>query len=1231
MHLLIKRIPLVFICVLCVLCLSSIALAKEGGQKKASAAKPNVILIVTDDQGYGDLSVHGNPVLKTPKLDALHAESIRFTDFHVAPMCTPTRGELMTGIDAFRNGATAVCEGRSLPRRELPMMPQFFKKNGYATGHFGKWHLGDNYPYRPRDRGFDESIHNCAWGIGSLAEYWENDAFDDCYWHNNELKRFEGYNTDVFFAEAMAWIEKQKDQPFFLYLPTTAAHSPFVVPEQYAAPYQDQPGAVASFFGMIANIDENVAGLDRFLEEKGLKENTIFIFMTDNGTVKGDTVFNAGMRGKKTSEYDGGHRVPFFLRWPAGGYDEGRDIDALAHSTDLLPTLIDLCGLETAPKGEAFTGHSLRPLLEGDEDALDDRKVVIQYKAEFNKWRGAVLWKKWRLVNGSELHDVTADPGQTRNLYDQHPEVVQTIRAHYEQWVEDTEPIMNQTNFVSVGVPQEKITWLSSCNWTGSYADNWGNLASQKVPGYWSLQVEKGGNYRVSMYMFHPETNAPLNGGLKQVRPRPVTQARLLVTGEGTTTVPVEPEDTHVTFDISLKKGEQVKLEGRFLDKDGKVLSGAFYTFVQKVEPDAEPLPVIEYVSVDGVPRTYQPPASAPNPRASAREKANNQKIPRDALLIADFEGETHGDWKTTGDAFGESPYSAKQRVSGHRGKQLIDTFLLNRSDKPTGTLTSPPFTIARSHLNFLIGGGKHSAKTCVNLLIDGKTVQTAVGSATKDAQGRKIMEWVSWDLTKWKGKEAQLVIVDKASGGWGHIMVDHVFQSDLAMAGKPARPRKAKPAGKANPASRIQEQRSAGSARPNILIIFTDDQGYGDVGCYGNEKIKTPNLDQLAAGGTRFTSFYSQNVCGPARSALLTGRYPSRSKGWSMPADEITWAELMKPAGYETICIGKWDVSNRKPIIERMPNAQGFDYYFGPLGANDNGVVKFHENNEPAGSTKDMGSLTRLYTDKAIHFLEKRKDGDKPFVLYVAHTMMHTIIDASPAFRGKSEGDLYGDVVEEFDHETGRLLDTLDQLSLADDTLVIYTSDNGPWNQPAYTEKKKGHPAGSIFWGSPGELRGGKGSAYEAGSRVPCIVRWPGKVPAGRVSDAIFSTLDFLPTFAHLAGFQIPNDRPIDGHDQSDLLFGKSEKGARETFIYDHVIAQGVGIRKGKWKLLLPGRAPEKPHRFLMDFGSNDYELYDLDADIGETTNLAGQRPERVMELKALLEDKRVMPAEYR
>lgn len=412
---------------------------------------------------------------------------------------------------------------------------------------------------------------------------------------------------------------------------------------------------------------------------------------------------------------------------------------------------------------------------------------------------------------------------------------------------------------------------------------------------------------------------------------------------------------------------------------------------------------------------------------------------------------------------------------------------------------------------------------------------------------------------------------------------------------------------------------------KPNILVIFTDDQGYADLGCFGSKENRTPVLDKLAKDGTKFTSFYAQPVCGPSRSALLTGRYPVRSKGWSMPASEITFAEMLKKVGYQTACVGKWDVSNRRAIIDRMPNAQGFDYYYGALGANDAGKVTLHSNNKRVGSTGDMASLTRLYTDKAIDFLEKQRDPKKPFVLYLSHTMMHTVIDASPKFKGKTGDNLYRAVVEEFDYETGRLLDTLDQLGLSKNTLVIYTTDNGPWNQPKYTAggAKKRHPPNSVFWGDAGSLRDGKASIYEGGVRVPCIMRWPGKIAAGKTNDGLMATIDLLPTFAALTGAKVPADRAIDGVNQLDFICGKA-KTARKTFLYNpgsasvqSTILQGNAIREGDWKLI----SPLKVMRFLEDGGTGEWELYNLKEDIGEKKDLAKQYPEKVERLKKLLQ----------
>ncbi|MGY8770390.1 MAG: sulfatase-like hydrolase/transferase [Pirellulales bacterium] len=280
-----------------------------------------MILIVADDQGYGDLSCHGNPVLKTPNMDRLYAESVRFTDFHVAPMCSPTRGQLMTGRDAMKNGCTAVCQGRSMTRADIPTMADFFANSGYSTGHFGKWHMGDSYPHRPQDRGFQETLHHRAWGITSLADYWGNTYFDPVLNHNGTDKKYEGYCTDIFFNKAMQWIEQKSkiDQPFFVYLPTNTPHVPNVCAEKYSAPYvgkyEGKP-MPSEFYGMIANLDENLGKLEAFLTERKLSDNTILIYTSDNGTQskQAQAIFNAGMRDKKTSVFEGGHRVPCFVR-----------------------------------------------------------------------------------------------------------------------------------------------------------------------------------------------------------------------------------------------------------------------------------------------------------------------------------------------------------------------------------------------------------------------------------------------------------------------------------------------------------------------------------------------------------------------------------------------------------------------------------------------------------------------------------------------------------------------------------------------------------------------------------------------------------------------------------------------------------------------------------------------------------------------------------------------------
>ena len=348
----------------------------------AADDRPNVIIVITDDQGYGDLSCHGNPILKTPHLDALYAESVRLADYHVSPTCSPSRSAIVTGHWTNRTGVWHTIMGRSMLRENEVTMGQIFKDAGYATGMFGKWHLGDNYPFRPEDRGYTEVMRLGGGGVGQTPDYWDNAYFDGSYWHNSVPEPVKGFCTDVFFDYAKRFIRAQKlaGKPFLAWIATNAPHGPMHAPEGASAPYRDQGTHLANFYGMIANIDDNVGALRALLDEEGLTENTIFIFTTDNGTSSGAKVFNASMRGAKGSEYDGGHRVPFFVHWPDGELSGGRDVMPITAHVDVLPTLIDLCGV-AAPKEITFDGVSLEPLLRGDSEDWPDRILVTDFAA----------------------------------------------------------------------------------------------------------------------------------------------------------------------------------------------------------------------------------------------------------------------------------------------------------------------------------------------------------------------------------------------------------------------------------------------------------------------------------------------------------------------------------------------------------------------------------------------------------------------------------------------------------------------------------------------------------------------------------------------------------------------------------------------------------------------------------------------------------------------------------
>ena len=510
---------------LCVVIALSV-LAPPAARAREAQKRPNVLLIMTDDQGYGDLGCHGNPKIKTPNLDRLASQSLEMAYFYVCPVCAPTRASLMTGRYNYRTGAIDTFLGRAMMYPDEVTLAEMLGKAGYRTGIFGKWHLGDNYPLRAIDQGFQEALVCTGGGIGQPSDPPGNRYFDPILQHNGKAVKTRGYCSDVFADAAIKFISRPSDKPFFVYLPFNCPHGPLQVPESYAAPYRkmnlafDQfprvghplPGKAnqeetARVYGMVTNIDDNLGRLFAKLDELKLADNTLVIFLTDNGPQQ--VRYNAGMLQRKTSVHEGGIRVPFFVRWPAR-LKGGRKVSEIAAHIDIAPTVLEACGVER-PKEVKFDGKSVLPLWRGDKVDWPDRTLYFQWhRGDVPQLNRACAARSTRYklvqplgIGGGplpekltfKLYDMLRDPLEMKDIAAEKPEVVARMRRGYEAWFKDVGSTRGYAPpRIYLGAPQDNPTTLTRQDWRGPRA-GWG----PRSLGHWEVHVARPGRYTITL------------------------------------------------------------------------------------------------------------------------------------------------------------------------------------------------------------------------------------------------------------------------------------------------------------------------------------------------------------------------------------------------------------------------------------------------------------------------------------------------------------------------------------------------------------------------------------------------------------------------------------------------------------------------------------------------------------------------------------------------------------
>ncbi|MEP4948927.1 MAG: arylsulfatase [Flavobacteriaceae bacterium] len=597
-----------FFCLSLIIALFTLSCAEKKNTSEEPETKPNIVFVITDDQGYGDLGHTGNNIIKTPALDTFASDAVSLTNYHVGTTCAPTRAGLLTGRNCNRNGVWHTIMGASILNRDEVTIANVLQENGYKTGMFGKWHLGDNSPFKPHERGFDEAFYHGGGGVGQTPDYWNNDYFDDTYFRNGIPEKKEGYCTDVWFNSALDFIESKKDEQFFCYLSLNAPHGPYNLPKEYYDLYKDETRIDETqkrFYGMITNIDDNFSKLLKKLDALGIADNTIVVFTTDNGTARGYRAddktnqvygYNAGMRGTKGSKYDGGHRVPFIIRWPDGGLTGGKSLNDLVAHVDMLPTLTKLTGQDFTPT-KTMDGTDVSDYLLGKNEAptrflvTDTQRVPWPVKGR----NSCVMDDEWGLIDGKELYNIVKDPGQKKDLAGEYPDKVAEMNTFYENWWED---VIKETKFsvIDLGTGETDVLTCHDAR-TIDFYPPWNQQMIRKgnsmKPAPFSVNFVKSGTYRFHLRRWPSESGLALDAALTDGVPETLYTAPIangksmkfkkayLKIADKNIDVNVDNNATAAVLEMDVSQGETELLA--YFDMEDGTSCNAFYIDVEKL------------------------------------------------------------------------------------------------------------------------------------------------------------------------------------------------------------------------------------------------------------------------------------------------------------------------------------------------------------------------------------------------------------------------------------------------------------------------------------------------------------------------------------------------------------------------------------------------------------------------------------------------------------------------